>query len=157
MADGAAGLPEHAPYDRIIFTVGAGDVAVKISTSLPPASAWSCRCVSASTSRSFAFECDGGTWKTVSCGGAAVLVGMAAADATGAFNLFDLADQGKRILGCNYGSSVGAIDISKLARLYQASRLPLDELIGNVRPLDEAAAASEDLKSAVGTRTVLEL
>nr|WP_257101518.1 zinc-binding dehydrogenase [Streptomyces sp. alain-838] len=90
-------------------------------------------------------------------GGAAVLVGMAAADATGAFNLFDLADQGKRILGCNYGSSVGAIDIPKLARLYLASRLPLDELIGNVRPLDEAAAAFEDLKSAVGTRTVLEL
>jgi protein-L-isoaspartate(D-aspartate) O-methyltransferase len=28
LADGAAGLPEHAPYDRIIFTVGAGDVPV---------------------------------------------------------------------------------------------------------------------------------
>ncbi|WP_371772636.1 alcohol dehydrogenase catalytic domain-containing protein [Streptomyces sp. NBC_01438] len=89
-------------------------------------------------------------------GGAAVLVGMAADGATGAFNLFDLADQGKRILGCNYGSSVGAIDIPKLARLYLAGRLPLDELIGKVRPLHEAAAAFEDLKSAVGARTILE-
>ncbi|WP_031526412.1 methyltransferase domain-containing protein, partial [Streptomyces sp. NRRL F-5123] len=26
LGDGAAGLPEHAPYDRIQFTVGAGDV-----------------------------------------------------------------------------------------------------------------------------------
>ncbi|MFE7467114.1 alcohol dehydrogenase catalytic domain-containing protein [Streptomyces sp. NPDC057499] len=89
-------------------------------------------------------------------GGAAVLVGMAPVDATGSFNLFDLADQGKRVLGCNYGSSVGAIDIPKLARLHLAGRLPLDELIGNVRPLHEAAAAFEDLKSAVGARTILE-
>ncbi|MGW4435253.1 hypothetical protein ACWELO_05720 [Streptomyces sp. NPDC004596] len=44
----------------------------------------------------------------------------------------------------------------ELARLHLAGRLPLDELIGNVRPLDEAAAAFEDLKSAVGARTVLE-
>ncbi|WP_445282077.1 hypothetical protein [Streptomyces sp. DSM 118148] len=42
------------------------------------------------------------------------------------------------------------------SRLHLAGRLPLDELIGNVRPLDEAAAAFEDLKSAVGARTVLE-
>ncbi|WP_299535860.1 alcohol dehydrogenase catalytic domain-containing protein [uncultured Streptomyces sp.] len=89
-------------------------------------------------------------------GGAAVLVGMAAVGATGAFNLFDLADQGKRVLGCNYGSSVGAIDIPKLARLYLAGRLPLDELIGTVRPMEQAAAAFEDLRSAVGTRTILE-
>ncbi|MFE6663646.1 alcohol dehydrogenase catalytic domain-containing protein [Streptomyces sp. NPDC057697] len=89
-------------------------------------------------------------------GGAAVLVGMAAAGATGAFDLFDLADQGKRILGCNYGSSVGALDIPKLARLYLAGRLPLDELIGTVRPLREAAAAFEDLRSNVGVRTILE-
>ncbi|MEU2677644.1 alcohol dehydrogenase catalytic domain-containing protein [Streptomyces sp. NPDC007107] len=89
-------------------------------------------------------------------GGAAVLVGMAADGATGAFNLFDLADQGKRILGCNYGSSVGAIDIPKLARLYLAGRLPLDELIGTTRPLEEAAEAFKDLESATGVRTILE-
>ncbi|GAA2429148.1 zinc-binding dehydrogenase [Streptomyces macrosporus] len=89
-------------------------------------------------------------------GGAAVLVGMAATDATGSFNLFDLADQGKRILGCNYGSSVGEVDIPKLARLYLAGRLPLDDLIGTVRPLREAAAAFDDLRSNTGVRTILE-
>ncbi|MFF2211018.1 methyltransferase, FxLD system [Streptomyces antibioticus] len=68
LADGAAGLPEHAPYDRIIFTVGAGDVPVKILDQL----ARDGRLVlpmriRGSISRSFAFERDGDTWKTVSC------------------------------------------------------------------------------------------
>ncbi|MCP3766268.1 alcohol dehydrogenase catalytic domain-containing protein [Streptomyces sp. MAR25Y5] len=89
-------------------------------------------------------------------GGAAVLVGMAPSGATGSFDLFDLADQGKRILGCNYGSSIGEIDIPKLARLHLAGRLPLDDLIGATRPLSEARAAFEDLRSNTGVRTILE-
>ncbi|MEU0490363.1 Zn-dependent alcohol dehydrogenase [Nocardiopsis sp. NPDC006139] len=88
-------------------------------------------------------------------GGAAVLVGMAPTGATGAFDLFDLADQGKRILGCNYGSSVGQIDIPKLARLYLAGRLPLDDLIGATRPLSEVEAAFADLEAGSGLRTIL--
>ena len=88
-------------------------------------------------------------------GGAAVLVGMAAVDATGSFNLFELADQGKRILGCNYGSSVGELDIPMLARLYLSGRLPLDDLIGTTRPLAEAALAFDDLRAGTGLRTVL--
>ncbi len=70
MADGAAGLPEHAPYERIIFTVGAGDVPVKILDQLTPGG----RLVlpmrirgSISRSFAFAFERDGETWKAVSC------------------------------------------------------------------------------------------
>ncbi|MFF8955314.1 alcohol dehydrogenase catalytic domain-containing protein [Streptomyces sp. NPDC014894] len=89
-------------------------------------------------------------------GGAAVLVGMAATGATASFDPFDLADQGKRILGCNYGSSIGEIDIPKLARLYLAGRLPLDDLVGRTRPLSEAAAAFDDLRSNTGMRTILE-
>lgn len=89
-------------------------------------------------------------------GGAAVLVGMAATGATASFDPFDLADQGKRILGCNYGSSIGEIDIPRLARLYLAGRLPLDDLIGGTRPLSEAAAAFDDLRTNTGVRTILE-
>ncbi|GAA2245246.1 Zn-dependent alcohol dehydrogenase [Streptomyces amakusaensis] len=89
-------------------------------------------------------------------GGAAVLVGMAATGATASFDPFDLADQGKRILGCNYGSSIGEIDIPKLARLYLAGQLPLDDLVGRTRPLHEAAAAFDDLRSNIGVRTILE-
>lgn len=92
----------------------------------------------------------------LSSGGAAVLVGMAATGTTAAFDPFDLADQGKRILGCNYGSSIGEIDIPKLARLYLAGQLPLDDLVGRTRPLREAAAAFDDLRSNTGVRTILE-
>lgn len=68
MADGAAGLPEHAPYDRIIFTVGAGDVPVKILDQLAPGGRLVLPMrIRGSISRSFAFERDGQTWKTVSC------------------------------------------------------------------------------------------
>lgn len=91
----------------------------------------------------------------LSSGGAAVLVGMTPTGATGAFDLFDLADQGKRILGCNYGSSVGEIDIPMLARLYLSGRLPLDDLIGTSRPMSEAAEAFADLQSGAGVRTIL--
>ncbi|MEU2227032.1 methyltransferase, FxLD system [Streptomyces sp. NPDC018347] len=68
MADGAAGLPEHAPYDRIIFTVGAGDVPVKILDQLAPGGRLVLPMrIRGSISRSFAFERDGDMWKTVSC------------------------------------------------------------------------------------------
>jgi S-(hydroxymethyl)glutathione dehydrogenase/alcohol dehydrogenase len=88
-------------------------------------------------------------------GGTAVLVGMAAAGSRASIDPFDLADQGKSILGCNYGSSVAKIDIPKLANLYLAGRLPLDELIGKLRPLDEAEAALEDLRQGKGLRSIL--
>ncbi|MCW8095851.1 methyltransferase, FxLD system [Streptomyces tauricus] len=68
MADGAAGLPEHAPYDRIQFTVGAGDVPVKVLDQLAPGGRLVLPMrIRGSISRSFAFERDGDTWKTVSC------------------------------------------------------------------------------------------
>ncbi|MFJ2509841.1 methyltransferase, FxLD system [Streptomyces griseoviridis] len=68
MGDGAAGLPEHAPYDRIIFTVGAGDVPGKILDQLSPGGRLVLPMrIRGSISRSFAFERDGDTWKTVSC------------------------------------------------------------------------------------------
>ncbi|MER5440815.1 methyltransferase, FxLD system [Streptomyces sp. NPDC002790] len=68
MADGAAGLPEHAPYDRIIFTVGAGDVPLGILDQLAPDGRLVLPMrIRGSISRSFAFERDGQTWKTVSC------------------------------------------------------------------------------------------
>ncbi len=88
-------------------------------------------------------------------GGQAVIVGMPAEGVRVAYDPFDLADQGKRIVGCNYGSSVPAVDFPRLARLYLAGRLPLEKLVGRKRGLDEAAAALDDLRDAVGLRTVL--
>ncbi|WP_406730729.1 methyltransferase, FxLD system [Streptomyces sp. NBC_01794] len=67
LGDGAAGLPEHAPFDRIQFTVGTSDIPVKILDQLTPGG----RLVlpmrlRGSISRSLAFEREGQTWKTVS-------------------------------------------------------------------------------------------
>ncbi|MET8676129.1 methyltransferase, FxLD system [Streptomyces sp. NPDC004647] len=68
LGDGAAGLPEHAPFDGIQFTVGAGDVPVKILDQLAPGGRLVLPMrIRGSISRSFAFERDGDTWKTVSC------------------------------------------------------------------------------------------
>ncbi|MEU1273510.1 methyltransferase, FxLD system [Streptomyces sp. NPDC005799] len=68
LADGAAGLPEHAPFHRIQFTVGAGDVPVRILDQLAPGGRLVLPMrIRGSISRSFAFERDGDTWKTVSC------------------------------------------------------------------------------------------
>ncbi|QZY51225.1 zinc-binding dehydrogenase [Leucobacter tenebrionis] len=91
----------------------------------------------------------------IRAGGAAVVVGMPPIGAKVPIDAFDLADQGKRILGCNYGSSVAAIDIPRLAGLYLAGRLPLDQLVGATRPLREAELAFEDLKAGIGLRGIL--
>lgn len=69
LGDGAAGLPAHAPYDRIQFTVGAGDVPVGLLDQLAPGGRLVIPMrIRGSISRSFAFERGGdGIWKTVSC------------------------------------------------------------------------------------------
>ncbi|TIH37415.1 alcohol dehydrogenase catalytic domain-containing protein [Subtercola vilae] len=88
-------------------------------------------------------------------GGTAVLVGMTPIGLRASIDPFDLADQGKNILGCNYGSSVARVDIPRLAKLYLAGRLPLDQLIGRIRPLAEASEALTELGQGVGLRTIL--
>ena len=109
----------------------------------------------------YVFEAIGRTSTIEQCppmlraGGVAVLAGMTAIGARASIDPFDLADQGKSILGCNYGSSVPAVDFPRIARLYLSGRLPLDALIGRTRPLGEVNTALEDLRAATGLRTVL--
>jgi protein-L-isoaspartate(D-aspartate) O-methyltransferase len=68
LGDGAAGLPGNAPFDRIQFTVGAGDVPVKLLDQLAPGGRLVLPMrIRGSISRSFAFERDGDHWRTVSC------------------------------------------------------------------------------------------
>ncbi|SDM13796.1 protein-L-isoaspartate(D-aspartate) O-methyltransferase [Nonomuraea maritima] len=68
LADGATGLPERAPFDRIVFTVGAGDIPLPVLDQLAPDGRLVIPMrIRGSVSRSFAFERDGETWKTVSC------------------------------------------------------------------------------------------
>lgn len=71
LADGAAGLPEHGPYDRIHFTVGAGDIPPGVLDQLAPAGRLVIPMrIRGSISRSFALERDPNndtTWRTVTC------------------------------------------------------------------------------------------
>jgi S-(hydroxymethyl)glutathione dehydrogenase/alcohol dehydrogenase len=91
----------------------------------------------------------------VARGGQAIFVGMPADGTRITVDPFDLADRGKRILGCNYGSSVPAVDFPRLARLYLRGALPLDRLVGRTASLDRADDALRDLREAVGLRTIL--
>lgn len=91
----------------------------------------------------------------VAPGGAAVLVGMTAVDATVRIRPFDLADAGKRILGCNYGSSVPQVDFPRTARAYLSGQLPLDRLVGRTVALDDVGEALADLRAARSLRTVV--
>ncbi|GAB3149915.1 alcohol dehydrogenase catalytic domain-containing protein [Microbispora hainanensis] len=88
-------------------------------------------------------------------GGNAVLVGMTALGTRVSFDPFDLADQGKNILGCNYGSSVPAVDFPRLASLYLSGRLPLDRLVGAEAGLADLPAAFAGLRAGTGLRTVV--
>ncbi len=88
-------------------------------------------------------------------GGQAVIVGMPAEGVTVPLDPLDLAEAGKRVIGCNYGSSVPSVDFPKLARLYASGRLPLDRLVGRTTTLDAVDGALEDLRRATGLRTVI--
>lgn len=88
-------------------------------------------------------------------GGAAVLVGMTPEGVRVRIDPFDLADQGKRILGCNYGSSVAQVDIPRLARLYLSGRLPLDAILGDSIGLEDLPAAFDGMRRGAGLRAVV--
>ena len=91
----------------------------------------------------------------LAAGGTAVLVGMTAAGSRASIDPFDLADQGKSILGCNYGSSVAKIKIPKLANLYPRRRAAVGWAHRPDPALDEAAAGLEDLRLGKGLRLIL--
>ena len=61
----------------------------------------------------------------------------------------------KRIVGSLYGSSNPRIDLPRIFALYLAGRLPLDELIGDHRPLAEVNQAYADLRTGGVGRTIL--
>ena len=88
-------------------------------------------------------------------GGAAVIVGMPGVEARAGISTFQLADQGQRILGCNYGSAVPAVDFRMIADQYLAGRLPIDRLIGRSIAIDQVAEAFDDMRASVGARSIL--
>jgi S-(hydroxymethyl)glutathione dehydrogenase/alcohol dehydrogenase len=88
-------------------------------------------------------------------GGAAVIVGLPPTGATARFEPLALAEANQRILGSNYGSVDPQRDIPRLIDLFMEAELDLDSLISGRRPLEEAAAALDDLAAGRAVRTLL--
>lgn len=139
---------------RLVRRLGATDVVNSAQTDLASV-------VAAAGGVDFAFEAIGNPRLIESMppllkpGGALVLAGMTAFGARCSIDPFDLADQGKSVLGCNYGSSVASIDVPRLAALFLNGQLPVDELVGATRHLAEASDALDDLAAGAGLRTIL--
>ena len=89
-------------------------------------------------------------------GGSAVLVGLTSTGARASFEPAALVDQGKSIIGCNYGNTVPKVDFARMAQLYLSGALPLDKLIGRSITLDQTNEAFDDLKAGTGLRTIIE-
>jgi S-(hydroxymethyl)glutathione dehydrogenase/alcohol dehydrogenase len=88
-------------------------------------------------------------------GGAAVVVGLPPAGSLAAFDPLALAEREQRILGCNYGSITPQRDIPRLVDLFFDGSLDLQSLVSARRPLDEAAAALDDLATGTPLRQLL--
>ncbi|MBP2215247.1 alcohol dehydrogenase catalytic domain-containing protein [Arthrobacter sp. CAN_C5] len=88
-------------------------------------------------------------------GGTAVLVGLPPADQTINFDGLALAEGGIRIVGSNYGSTVPGRDFPRLAALYLAGKLPVDELISDRIRLDQVNEAFEAMRRGERARSVI--
>ena len=95
--------------------------------------------------------------RVVRQGGTVVAVGVQASDAHVSLPGPQVALSHKRVLGCFMGGIDPQRDLPTLFDLYRRGALPLDRLITSRRPLEEAAAALDDLAGARGLRTVLEM
>ena len=89
-------------------------------------------------------------------GGQAVIVGVPSFDTMLTINpAMDLLVQEKQIRGCWYGSSNVHRDVPKLAGLYQAGDLMLDELMSAQITLDQVNEAMDNMGSGEIARSVI--
>jgi S-(hydroxymethyl)glutathione dehydrogenase / alcohol dehydrogenase len=93
--------------------------------------------------------------RSVRTGGTVVLVGMTPLGVRASFDTFAVVDRSLRILGSNYGFTVGALDFPRYAGLHAAGRLPIEQLIERRIRLDEVEAAFEALRRGEGARRVV--
>jgi Zn-dependent alcohol dehydrogenase len=88
-------------------------------------------------------------------GGTAVIVGLPPQGHPVPIDALALAEQGKTLVGSNYGSTVPARDFPMLARLYLDGRLPIDRLITNRVGLDEVNSAFDLMRAGARGRSVI--
>jgi Zn-dependent alcohol dehydrogenase len=88
-------------------------------------------------------------------GGTLLAIGLSSVEATVAVPINDLVQRQKRVIGSLYGSTNPRVDLPKIFALYLAGRLPLDELIGDRRPMAEVNEAYAELRDGGVGRTIL--
>ena len=93
--------------------------------------------------------------RTLGTGGTAVLVGMTAHDVRASFDAFDVVDRSLRILGSNYGFTVGEVDFPRYADLHAEGRLPLDALVERRIDLVGIEEAFDAMRRGEGARRVV--
>ena len=89
--------------------------------------------------------------------GAAVLIGIPAADAAITLPALPIPRMERRILGSIYGSSRPERDFPALLELYLRGRLPLDRLVSERMPLDSVQDAFAAMRGGAALRVVLDL
>lgn len=109
----------------------------------------------------YAFDAIGRTSTTeqairmLGIGGTAIVVGLPPEGSSASFDPLSLAMFDQRILGSNYGGIRPAVDIPYLVDLVMERRLALEPMVSGRRPLEDAAAALEDLAQGRALRTLL--
>jgi S-(hydroxymethyl)glutathione dehydrogenase/alcohol dehydrogenase len=88
-------------------------------------------------------------------GGTVTLVGMTPQGHRASFDVYRLVEDGKRILGSNYGSAVPARDFPRIAREYLDGRLRLDLLITERIGLERLDDAFGAMRRGEGARRVI--
>jgi Zn-dependent alcohol dehydrogenase len=131
-----------------VVDAGAGDVVDRVLGLSDGGVPWMIDAVGRPETMQQAVEC-------LRPAGTLVAVGLSSVDATVAVPINELVQRQKRIVGALYGSSNPRIDLPRIFALYAAGRLPLEELIGNRRPLTEVNEAYAELRSGGIGRTIL--
>jgi S-(hydroxymethyl)glutathione dehydrogenase / alcohol dehydrogenase len=90
-------------------------------------------------------------------GGTLVVVGMPPNGEHASFDAGALAHDGKRIVGSKLGSSRPAQDVPRIAGLYAAGRLKLDELVTATYPLERINDAMGAMRRGEAIRNVIVL
>jgi S-(hydroxymethyl)glutathione dehydrogenase/alcohol dehydrogenase len=88
-------------------------------------------------------------------GGAVTVVGMTAQGSRAGVDVYRLVEDGKRLLGSNYGSAVPARDFPAIAEDVVAGRLPLGRLVTERIALDDLSIALDAMRRRDGARRVV--
>ncbi len=88
-------------------------------------------------------------------GGTTTLVGMTPQGERASIDVYGFVEQGKRLLGSNYGSAVPARDFPRICALYLDGRLPLDLLVTERIRLDGLEDAFAAMRRRDGARRVV--